>query len=194
MADVASGRGTEGRLFRISYLATSPTGLSCVGLTKVCVGGALAARRKRNAPPGSNVQSIGIQCADEAAAAMGLRAAAAGVSAPASIGVQCARPQPSQLMCTEDNVSYNALAATCARAGRARDLRRAARANGTTVEQLTKKEKRQQVVADRKEKKAVKKDARKEAAAEKKAARLAKKAAAAAADKKQVRKGAAAGR
>jgi len=120
--DVASGRGTEGRLYRIYYTATSTTGLSCTGVAKVCVGGVLAARRKKDGLPSQNW--VGINCADVASAS-----AAGGYGAMGgAVGVQCARPNPARLVCTEDSVTYDALTASCVKAGRGIDLRRAKRA------------------------------------------------------------------
>lgn len=51
MPDVAGGRAKDGRVFRIYFTASSPTGLTCSGVAKLCAGGASASSR-RGAPGG----------------------------------------------------------------------------------------------------------------------------------------------
>ena len=130
LPDVASGRGKDGRVYRIYYTATvAETGLDCQGVAKLCVGGRAVSQRKN--PTGDNVNDqagwqalaakagrVGAQCFDVKSAR--------GATKGRSVGVQCA-PNPARLQCTEQDADqwYQATDATCTVAGRRKDVRKA---------------------------------------------------------------------
>lgn len=133
LADVASGRGAHGRVYRVGFTATSPTGLSCAGVAQLCVGGRELSDRQN--PGGGNVidEQQGAAARAKAPACSAVRRTYGAAAKGPVIGEQCAvAPQtvPARMTCTAaaKDQWYNALEATCVKAGRRRDLKKAAAA------------------------------------------------------------------
>lgn len=132
VADVASGRGDAGRVFRFEFTATAPTGKSCSGVAKLCVGGRAAVRSGYdNTAGGGAVQETddSVSIGRNGAASAALRSFASLAGSVGGVGAQCVSvarsrggvgvrggivgvqclAQPSSLMCRDDYVEYNAL-------------------------------------------------------------------------------------